>query len=99
LLGQIDAPERPNHLSVASALRFQATCPRCGQLAWFLAAKVEKSVLTQGEVAEGARPGYRGFRCLLCRKIVAETDDVEGFEHRWVGNEPVTYPIRTGTLG
>lgn len=77
-------------------LRFQATCPRCGERATFMAVKIEKAVLTQEQVAAGERPGFRGFRCLACRKVVAETDDVEGYEHRWVGDEPVAYPIKTG---
>jgi phage FluMu protein Com len=75
---------------------FEATCPRCGERARFLAVNIEKAVLTQAQLAEGERPGIRGFRCLACRKVVAETDDVDGFEHRWVGDEPVTYPITTG---
>lgn len=81
------------------ALRFQAMCPRCGEVRTFLAAKIEKAVLTQDQVAQGERPGFRGFRCLACRKVLTETDDVEGYEHRWVGDEPIAYPIKTGTLG
>ncbi|MCA1814380.1 MAG: hypothetical protein LC624_10595, partial [Halobacteriales archaeon] len=81
------------------AQRFTATCPRCGARATFLACKIEKAVLTQEQLAAGERPGFRGFRCLACRMVVTETDDVEGYEHRWVGEEPVAYPVRTGTLG
>ena len=80
-------------------LRFQATCPRCGARATFLAVRIEKAVLTQDQVAAGERPGFEGFRCLACRKVIAETDDEDGFEHRWEGGKPVAYPIKTGTLG
>jgi hypothetical protein len=76
------------------AQRFVATCPRCGEGAVFLACKIEKAVLTQEQVASGERPGLRGFRCLRCRKVVTETDDAEGFEHRWEGEQPVTFPLR-----
>jgi hypothetical protein len=81
---------------MADARRFTATCPRCAERATFLAVRIEKAVLTQAEVAEGARPGFEGFRCLSCRKVVAEADDEEGWEHRWADGEPVTYPIETG---
>lgn len=83
-------------MSMADPRRFRATCPRCGQLATFLAARIEKAVLTQEQLAAGERPGLGGFRCLACRAFVVEADDVEGYEHRWVGDEPVTYPIETG---
>jgi phage FluMu protein Com len=72
-------------------LRFQATCPRCGELAAFLAVKIEKAVLTQAQLAEGERPGFRGFRCLLCRKVIAEAEDVDGYGHRWEGDRPVAF--------
>lgn len=78
------------------ALRFRATCPLCAEERDFLAVRIEDTGLTQTQVAAGERPGLEGFRCLSCSTIVGETDDPEGFEHRWEQGQPVTYPIKTG---
>lgn len=70
-------------------LRFEAACPRCGQRAAFMAVKIEKAVLTREQVEAGERPGFKGFRCLACRKVVQELVDVEGWRHRWEQDKPV----------
>lgn len=100
--GPLDTPlrilkaARVPSAAVPRELSFRARCPRCGEAATFMAVKIEKAVLTQEQVARGERPGFRGFRCLACRKVVTELGDAEGYQHRWEGDKPVAYPSETG---